>query len=277
MAASCEQTLGFLEAQQLDSQAMRQAIRTGRYRGHTAGLAAGMLQANLVILPQADALDFMRFCQRNPQACPLVGVSDTGAVGIDSLVHSLDLRTDVPGYNVYRDGALVDQCEDISDIWRDDLVAFALGCSFTFERALIAKGMKLQHIENNTTVPMFKTNLACRDAGRYGGNLVVSMRALAPEQVGVARDICAKYPHAHGEPVHWGSPEAIGIGDLMRPDWGDPIELNPSDTPVFWACGVTSQNALERACPSLCISHKPGHMLITDVPENRIPPFLETP
>ncbi len=275
MSATKPASLGFIEAQQLDSRSLRQAIRACQYTGHTAGLAPGMLQANVVILPEDEALDFMRFCQRNPQACPLVGVSDTGRVGIDTLAQNLDLRSDVPGYNVYRHGELVAQHKDISALWREDLVTFALGCSFTFEQALMRAGVDLYHVKHNTTVPMFRTELACREAGKYGGNMVVSMRGIDAEALDTVRNICEKYPHAHGAPVHWGSPEAIGIHDLNNPDWGDAIVLEPGQIPVFWACGVTSQNALDRARPSLCISHTPGHMLVTDVPEDRLPPFLE--
>lgn len=253
---------------------IRKAIRTGAYRGHTSGLAFGRLQANLAILPASAALDFMRFCQRNPKPCPLVGVTDTG----DPIMRSLgeiDIRTDLPGYNVYRDGALIESRTDISDLWRDDLIAFALGCSFTFERALTDAGIFLDHIDRNLTVPMYRTNLQTRQAGPFGSGMVVSMRMLPTERVEEAIEISRAYPWAHGAPVHVGAPDAIGITDLSRPDWGDPPAVLDNRTPVFWACGVTPQNAVLSAKLPFCITHKPGHMLITDVDEFADTPFID--
>jgi uncharacterized protein YcsI (UPF0317 family) len=245
---------------------VRAAIRDSRYHGHTAGLCAGRLQANLVILPESHALDFMRFCQRNPRACPLVGVSDTGHPTIATL-GGFDLRHDVPAYNVYRGGQLVESVRDIAALWRADLVAFALGCSFTFEAALHDAGIALWHIENNRTVPMFRTSIRARAAGPFQGPVVVSMRAIAAERVADACAISARFPHAHGAPVHVGDPAQIGIADLDRPDWGDAAPVPVGHVPVFWACGVTPQAAIAAARPALCITHKPGHMLITDLPE----------
>ncbi len=248
------------------SETVRQAIRTGQYRGHTAGLCPGLLQANLVILPEDYALDFMRFCQRNPRACPLVGVSDTGVPSIEMLGH-FDLRSDLPAYNAYRSGVLADSPSDISTLWRDDLVAFALGCSFTFEAALQAEGIALWHIENDTTVPMFRSAIRAKSAGPFEGPVVVSMRAVPQERLTEVQAISARFPHAHGAPVHTGDPAKIGIADLNRPDWGDPAPVPPDHVPVFWACGVTPQAAIAAARPSFCITHKPGHMLIADIPD----------
>lgn len=245
---------------------VRNAVRAGQYTGHTAGLCAGRLQANLVILPEALALDFMRFCQRNPRACPLVGVSDSGLPSIDAL-GDFDLRTDLPAYNLYRDGVLADSPTDISSLWRDDLVAFALGCSFTFEAALQAAGIRLWHIENDKTVPMFRSTIPSRAAGPFAGPIVVSMRAIPRDRLDDARAISARFPHAHGAPVHVGDPSRIGIADLARPNWGDPAPVPPDHEPVFWACGVTPQAAIAAARPAFCITHKPGHMLITDIPD----------
>lgn len=249
-----------------DLQTVRGAIRDGRYRGHTAGLCPGHLQANLVILPEAHALDFMRFCQRNPRACPLVGVSDTGTPRIETL-GGFDLRTDLPAYNIYHDGILAESVNDISGLWRADLVAFALGCSFTFETALQGAGIALWHIEHDTTVPMFRSAIPARSAGPFAGQMVVSMRAVPAGRVADARAISARFPHAHGAPVHAGDPARIGIADLASPDWGDPAPVPAGHVPVFWACGVTPQAAIAAARPSLCITHKPGHMLITDIPD----------
>ena len=262
----------YRDLRRADVATVRGAIRRGDYDGHTAGLAPGRLQCNLVILPERYAIDFMHFCQRNPKPCPLVGVSETGEAMMHTLGADIDIRTDVPGYNVYRDGELVEQPADIARHWRDDLIAFALGCSFTFERALLQDGIPLRHIERNLTVPMYRTNLPAAPAGPFGGGLVVSMRAIAENEVAKAGEISARYPLAHGAPVHAGRPAAIGIQDIERPDWGDASEILPGETPVFWACGVTPQNAVIAAGLPFCITHTPGKMLITDVDE-----FAEVP
>lgn len=253
---------------------VRDAIRSGRYTSHTAGLAAGKLQANLAIMREAAALDFMRFCQRNPKPCPLVGVSDTGDPMLGTLGEEIDIRTDVPAYNIYLNGRLDRSVTDIADLWEDDFVAFALGCSFTFERALIEAGIPLWHIDNDTTVPMYRSGIETVPAGPFGGPMVVSMRAIDESRVDRAREIAARYPWAHGMPVHRGDPGAIGIREIGSPDWGDPAPVGDGQVPVFWACGVTPQVALEEAGLDICITHKPGHMLITDVPEDAEIPIL---
>lgn len=253
---------------------VRKTIRAGSYDGHTAGLAPGVLQANLTILPEEVALDFMRFCQRNPKPCPLVGVSETGDPHLPTLAANIDIRTDVPAYNVYRDGRLACETKDIKSLWNDHLVAFALGCSFTFEHALIRAGIPIWHIDNNTTVPMFRTNIQTIPAGPFSGPLVVSMRAISKSQVDLAIDISRRFPLAHGAPIQVGSPETIGIADIAHPNWGNPAPMPEGMIPVFWACGVTPQVAIEGAGVPLCITHKPGHMLITDVPEEAETPVL---
>ncbi len=254
--------------------AVRAAIRDGRYVRHTAGLADGRLQCNVVILPEAFALDFMRYCQRNPKPCPLVGVSDTGDPMMRTLGADIDIRTDVPLYNVYRDGVLAEQMTGIGDIWRGDMVAFALGCSFTFERALAAAGIPLRHVERDTTVPMFRTTIDTVPAGPFSGGMVVSMRPVPAADVERTVAISSRYPLAHGGPVQVGSPDAIGIDDIDRPDWGDPTPIEPGEVPLFWGCGVTPQNAIMQARPPICITHAPGAMLITDVDESAEIPIL---
>ena len=249
----------------LDKSDLREAIRTSRYGGHTAGLAAGYLQANIIILPEQYALNFMRYCQRNPKPCPLVGVSETGSPLMHTLGRDLDIRSDVPRYNVYRDGKLVDSSLDIVDLWADDFVAFAMGCSFTFEDALVKAGLPIWHIENNKTVPMYRSNIDTVEAGPFGGKMVVTMRAIDANRVDEAVEISRRYPMAHGGPVHIGDPSSIGLDDLSKPDWGDSPAPVGDKTPVFWACGVTPQNAVMRAQLPLVISHTPGHMLITDI------------
>lgn len=262
------------QLRQVEAKAVRQDIRTGRYSSHTAGLAAGNLQANLAIMPEAYALDFMRFCQRNPKPCPLTGVSDTGNPQMFTLGADIDIRTDIPAYNIYRDGELAGTAADIRDLWADDMVAFALGCSFTFEHALQAAGIRLWHIDNDRTVPMFRSSIETVPAGPFRGPVVVSMRAVPEGQLDRAIEISGRFPLAHGRPLHWGDPAEIGIADLARPDWGDAAPLEPGHVPVFWACGVTPQAVIAEAALPIVITHKPGHMLITDVPEDAEVPVL---
>ncbi|OED50955.1 putative hydro-lyase [Leisingera sp. S232] len=257
-----------------DPQALRAAFRSGRYHSHTAGLGQGLLQANLAILPEAHALDFMRFCHRNPKPCPLTAVSDTGNPRMFTLGRDIDIRTDVPAYNIYRNGQLDATAGDISDLWRDDLVAFALGCSFTFEHAIQRAGIPLWHIDKNQTVPMFRSSIETVPAGPFGGAMVVSMRSIPKDRLEEVTEISRRFPLAHGAPIHCGDPAEIGIMDIAQPDWGDPAPVGPGEVPVFWACGVTPQVAIEAARLPLCITHKPGHMLITDVPENAESPIL---
>ncbi|MEM7544684.1 MAG: putative hydro-lyase [Pseudomonadota bacterium] len=246
---------------------VRRAIRAGRYDRHTAGLAAGKLQCNLAILPEAVALDFLRFCQRNPKPCPVVGVSDSGDPAMPTLGHDIDIRTDVPRYRVFRDGALTEEVTDIADIWRDDLVTVALGCSFTFENAFIANGIPVRHIEQDKTVPMYRTSLALTPAGPFAGEMVATMRPIHKDRIEDAYRISGAFPHAHGAPIAMGDPAKIGIDDLAAPDWGDPVPVRDDEVPVYWACGVTPQNVLRAARLPFCITHAPGHMLLADMSE----------
>ena len=255
-------------------EALRLVIRDGSYRSHTAGLAKGALQANVVIMKHDDSLDFMRFCQRNPKACPLIGVSDTGDPSLSTLGTNIDIRTDVPAYNIYRNGRLEEEMTDISAFWSDDMVAFALGCSFTFEHALMEAGIDLWHITNNSTVPMFRTNIPAVKAGPFSGDVVASMRMIDEGRVEEAIAISRQFPLAHGAPIHVGSPDAIGIIDLAKPDWGDAVPSLPGQVPVFWACGVTPQVAIVDAGLPICITHKPGHMLVSDVPDDAEIPII---
>ena len=247
---------------------VRAAIRVGSYAGHTAGLAAGKLQCNLAILPQRYALDFLRFCQRNPKPCPIVGVSDSGDAFLPTLGHDIDIRTDVSKYRVFKDGALAEEVTDIKALWTDDMVTVALGCSFTFENALLRHDIPVRHIETGRNVPMFRSNIDLMPAGPFAGKMVVTMRPIPAEQVEQARNISARYPHAHGAPIAIGDPADIGISDLSQPDWGDAVDIKPGEIPVYWACGVTPQNVLLDAKLPLCITHSPGHMLIADVAED---------
>ena len=247
---------------------VRAAIRAGEYDRHTAGLAAGKLQCNLAIIPERYALDFLRFCQRNPKPCPVVGVSDTGNPMMPTLGHDIDIRTDVPRYRVFRDGEMVEEVKDITDLWQDDFVTVALGCSFTFENALMGAGIPVRHIEMDRTVPMYSSSLKLVPAGPFGGQMVVTMRPIAEDRVADAWKISSRFPQAHGAPVGEGPSEGMGIADLQAPDWGDPVPVQPGERPVYWACGVTPQNVLKAARLPICITHAPGHMLIADVAED---------
>jgi len=241
----------------------RRIIRSGDYSGHTAGVAPDFVQGNLCILPKDLALEFSAFCQRNPKPCPVIGMGAPGDPSLPDL-GDIDIRTDVPRYRVFKDGKLIDEPIDVRKYWSDDLVTFVLGCSFSFELPLLQAGIRLQHIERNTVVPMYRTSIDCVPAGRFKGKMVVSMRPFTPADAIRAVQITTRFPAVHGAPVHLGLPEAIGIKDIDKPYLGDPAEIRQGELPVFWACGVTPQVAIEAAKPSICITHKPGSMLITD-------------
>lgn len=245
--------------------AVRLACRRGEIAANTAGLAKGFVQGNLAILPKALADEFLRFCQRNPKPCPVIGMSEPGDPAIPTLADDLDIRTDLPRYRVWRSGELVDEPTDIRRWWRDDLVAFVIGCSFSFEEPLLAAGVPLRHIETGATVPMYRTNVACAPAGRFAGPMVVSMRPLTPADAIRAVQITSRFPAVHGGPVHVGLPHLIGIRDIGKPDWGDAVEVRSDELPVFWACGVTPQAVIAAAKPDFAITHAPGAMLVTDL------------
>jgi uncharacterized protein YcsI (UPF0317 family) len=242
----------------------RLAIRSGALGGQTAGVAPGYVQGNLAILPVSLASDFQRFCQLNPKPCPLLAASAPGDFRLPTLGEDLDIRTDVPRYRVFRRGELIDEPTDIRGHWRDDLVAFVLGCSFSFEEALVEDGIELRHMSCGATVPMYRTSIATAPAGPFHGPMVVSMRPMTPARAIRAIQITTRFPAVHGAPVHIGKPESIGIVDLGRPDWGDAVPIGEEELPVFWACGVTPQSVVERAKPEFCITHYPGSMLVTD-------------
>jgi uncharacterized protein YcsI (UPF0317 family) len=245
-------------------QGARLAIRAGQHRGPTAGLAPGYVQGNLAILPQALASDFMRFCQLNPKPCPLIGVSAPGDWRIPTLADDLDIRTDLPRYRVWRNGEPIAEPESLADFWRDDLVTFVLGCSFSFEEALSAESIELRHVTCGSNVPMYRTSIATAAAGPFHGPMVVSMRPMTPANAIRAVQVTTRFPSVHGAPVHLGRPDLIGIADLMKPDYGDAVPLKDDEIPVFWACGVTPQSVIATAKPEFCITHYPGSMLVTD-------------
>jgi uncharacterized protein YcsI (UPF0317 family) len=253
--------------------AARRAIRAGEFTGQTSGLAEGHVQGNVVILPKALAHDFLQYCQRNPKPCPLLAVSEPGRAALPSLGADLDIRTDVPRYRVWRRGELVAEPTDIRDLWQGDLVTFVIGCSFSFEQALIEAGLPVRHIEQGRNVPMFRTNIATAEAGPFGGPLVVTMRPMRAAAAIRAIQVTSRFPDVHGAPVHLGDPALIGIRDLSRPDYGDAVDVYPDEIPVFWACGVTPQAAIEQARPEFCITHAPGAMLITDLLNRQLASF----
>ncbi len=247
-----------------DPREARAIIRRGEYAGHTAAVARDFVQGNLCILPRDYAMEFAAFCQRNPKPCPVIGMGTPGDPKLPGL-GDIDVRTDVPRYCVFRDGELVDEPSDIMGYWAEDLVTTVLGCSFSFELPLLAEGIMLQHIERDTVVPMYHTSIACTPSGRFSGNMVVSMRPLSPADAIRAIQITSRFPGVHGAPVHIGRPDLIGIADLMKPDFGDPPAIGNDQIPVFWGCGVTPQVAVKKARPPICITHKPGSMLITSI------------
>jgi uncharacterized protein YcsI (UPF0317 family) len=252
-----------MEASLSPAQQIRALCRSGAFRGATAGVAPGYVQANLMIVPGDYAFEFLLFCQRNPKQCPLVEVLEPGQFA-PAIAPGADLRTDLPGYRVYENGVHSASAADIGALWRGDLVSFLIGCSFSFENALIEGGIALRHIEQQRNVAMYKTNIACAPAGRLHGASVVSMRPIKSRDIARAVEITARMPHVHGAPLHIGHPEAIGIADLSRPDFGDAVELMADELPVFWGCGVTPQYIAQTSGIPFCITHEPGKMFVTD-------------
>ncbi len=244
---------------------IRALCRAGRFDRPTAGLAMEYAQANLVVLRAADAGAFEQFCRLNPKPCPLLEVTAPGQYEPVQTAPGADLRTDLPRYRVFVKGACVERPTSIGHDWRDDLVAFLIGCSFTFEWAVTRAGLPVRHLEEGKNVPMYRTDVSCTPAEPFAGPMVVSMRPMTPQQAEVAAQVTGRYPDVHGAPVHVGNPSAIGIADITKPDYGDAVTIKPDEVPVFWACGVTPMEAIARAKPEIAITHEPGHMFITDV------------
>lgn len=256
-----------------NAQQVRKLIRQGVWHSHTSGLASDHVQGNVVILPEAQATDFLRYCQRNPKPCPLLAVSEPGQAQLPSLGADIDICTDLPRYRVWRDGAVVDEPTDISALWRNDLVTFVLGCSFSFEQALLEAGLPLRHVEQGKNVAMYRSNIQTERAGIFHGPMVVSMRPMTAAAAIRAVQVTSRFPNVHGAPVHLGDPAAIGITDLAAPDYGDAVTVMDDEIAVFWACGVTPQAALVQARPAFCITHAPGAMLITDLLNQQLASF----
>ena len=253
-----------LRVRDMNAQEVRVRIRNNEYAGPTSGLAAEYAQANLVILPREYGFDFLKFCVRNPKPCPVLEVTDTGSPEPLVTAPGADLRTDVPKYHVYENGELVEEPQDILHRWRGDLMAFLLGCSFTFEVALLNAGLRIAHVDEGRNVPMYTTNRECVPSGPFAGPLVVSMRPYRAEELPLVVSVTGRYPSMHGAPVHVGDPEALGIEDIDDPEFGEPITIEEGQMPVFWACGVTPQAVAMSAKAPLMITHSPGYMFITD-------------
>jgi uncharacterized protein YcsI (UPF0317 family) len=245
---------------------IRLAARSGALRDQTSGVAPGFVQANIAILPAAYAAEFSAFCARNAKACPVLAISAPGDPSLPTLGHDIDIRHDLPRYCLYRDGVMAGTLHDVGALWRDDLVTFAIGCSFTFEHALLEAGLRLRHVAQNRNVAMYRTNIDTQAVGPFGGKLVVSMRPFRPQEADHAEAISARFVEMHGAPVHRGDPAAIGIRDLAAPDYGDAVDVEAGEVPLFWACGVTSQAALQHARLPFFLAHAPGCMLVTDLP-----------
>lgn len=248
---------------------LRRRTRSGEFSGNTSGLAPGFVQCNLVILESDYAADFLQFCQRNPRPCPLIAMGNAGDPTLPEL-GNVDIRSDLPGYRVFRNGKLTGEVTDISDLWREDMVSFALGCSFSFEEALLADGLEVRNVSQQVNVPMYRTSLDCAGAGPFRGKMVVSMRPFCAGDAIRAIQICSRFPSVHGAPIHLGDPAAIGIDDLAAPDFGDAVQLHEGEIPLFWACGVTPQVALEAAKLPLAITHSPGCMLVSDLRNSQL-------
>jgi uncharacterized protein YcsI (UPF0317 family) len=257
--------LSFEQLQRSTPLALRQSIAAGHYQGHTSGLGQGRVQANIVILPSDWANEFLRYCTLNRQACPLLDITEPGDPYFRNLGTAIDIRHDVPRFRVYRHGELSEEPLDIEHLWQDDLVAFAIGCSFSFEQPLLDAGIPLKHIDLGRNVAMYQTNIDTRPTARLGGKLVVSMRPMKAADAIQAIQITARMPNVHGAPVHIGDPSLIGIHALDTPDYGDAVPIEADEIPVFWACGVTPQSVVKASRPPLCITHAPGCMLVTDL------------
>lgn len=253
-----------LRQQEFTAREVRELIRNNEYGGATSGLASGFVQANLVILPGEYAFDFLKFCVRNPKPCPILEVTEAGDPEPVVTAQDADLRTDVPNYRVYENGELVEEPQNIEHLWRDDLVAFLIGCSFTFEAALLVAGLRVAHVDQGRNVPMYVTGKDCVPSGPFAGPMVVSMRPYRADDLPLVVSVSGRYPSMHGAPVHIGDPAALGISDLTNPEFGDAINIAEDQLPVFWACGVTPQAVAMKARPPMMITHSPGHMFVTD-------------
>ena len=245
---------------------VRLAVREGRWTGNSKRLALGHEQANITILPERHAFDFMRFCQRNPKPLPLIDVTDPGSPEPVLCAPGADIRTDVPAYRVYRDGEAVEDLTDIRHLWRSDHVAFLTGCNLSVDQVMLEAGIALPHLVREEAWPsQYVSSIQCRPAGIFRGPQVVSMRPVPERLLIKVIGITSRFPRSHGAPLHAGDPSRIGVEDLERIDWGRPNEVGPGEVPVFWACGITAQAVARAVRIPEMITHKPGHMFVTDL------------
>ena len=243
----------------------RKKVRNNEYQKPTAGMCPGYAQTNLIVLPWEDAYDFLLFAQRNPKPIPILEVTEVGSRELQTLGNDIDVATDFPKYRIYRNGKMIDEYLSVVDFWREDLVSFLIGCSFSFEDLLVDAGIEIRHITEKANVPMFNTNIPLKQAGKFSGNMVVSMRPIKSSQIATAVNVTNRLPGVHGAPIQIGNPAEIRIYDLANPDYGDAVTINENEIPVFWACGVTPQAAVMASKPKFAITHSPGHMLITNI------------
>jgi uncharacterized protein YcsI (UPF0317 family) len=249
---------------QIHPKELRQLIRNRSWAAPTSGAAQGYVQANLVMLPRDEAFNFLLFCVRNPKPCPILDVLEPGQVE-PAIAPGADLRTDLPRYRIFENGELKAEVEDVTDAFTDDMVSFLLGCSFSFENAMLAAGLPVRNLAEGKNVSMYITDVACKPAGPFSAPLVVTMRPMTPKQAVRAVQVTTRFHLTHGAPVHMGAPEKIGIKDLNQPDFGDAVTIQPEEIPVFWACGVTSQLAATSASLPRVITHAPGYMFVSDL------------
>jgi len=254
-----------VDINQINPDTFRQMVRNGEWIKPTSGVSDGYIQANLAVLPKELAFEFLLFCQRNPKSCPIIDVTEPGSSIPTLAAPNGNIATDIPKYRVYRNGEFTEELEDISTMWGEDMVGFLIGCSFTFEEALLKNGIPIRHMEEGCNVPMYKTNIATTKAGRFEGPMVVSMRPMSEKDAIRAVQVTSRFPSVHGAPVHIGNPERIGISDIHQPDFGDSVTMKDGEVPVFWACGVTPQAIAMHVKPKIMITHAPGHMFVTDL------------
>jgi uncharacterized protein YcsI (UPF0317 family) len=254
----------------LSPEQARQMIREQRWTKPTAGMAKGYIQANLAVLPKEYAFDFLLFCNRNPKACPIIDVVEPGEHAPKQAAPNANVKTDIPKYRIYKHGKFVEERTDVIDLWNENMVGFLIGCSFTFEQALMDNGIPIRHLEEGCNVPMYLTNIQCEKAGIFEGPMVVSMRPMTERDAIRAVQVTSRFPSVHGSPVHIGNPETIGIKDIHQPDFGDAVPIKKGEVPVFWACGVTPQAIAMHVKPEIMITHSPGHMFITDLKNEQI-------
>ena len=259
-----------MNLQQATPQEIRKLIREGKLTDHTSGMAKGYVQANVVILPSSYAYDFLKFCFRNPKTCPLLDVSEIGSPSFPYYGKEADIRTEVPKYRIYEHGELIRETDNITDLYTEDMVSFLIGCSFTFEHALLEAGVPVRHIEEAHNVPMYRTNIPAEPSGQFKGNITVSMRPMTIAQAIQATEITSHFKNVHGTPIHIGSPKELGISNINEPDYGEPVTIKDGEVPVFWGCGVTPQSVALDTKPDIMITHSPGHMFITDIKDSEL-------